>query len=183
MKYIVNGLSFHNDQVYKEAKKEAETIDYIKANTDLNDLNKILKLYHKLLEKNSFQTIIGISFLNDLRDMIVKGGVIDLDKLPVIPVGFKEKQYFSKTYVDELQQNKEKKLLGVIEDLRTKNRNSRIINIFLIGIIVVMIVIAIYSKQFNSFYQEQDIIDRYSAWEEDLKLREKIVEEKEAGNQ
>ena len=43
--YKVAGYVFTDAHTYKEAKREEETVEYIKANTDLNDLNKALKLH------------------------------------------------------------------------------------------------------------------------------------------
>ena len=60
--YRIAGYRFTDARDYKEAKRETETVEYIRANTDLTDRNKTLKLYHKLVERKTLKTIIGYSF-------------------------------------------------------------------------------------------------------------------------
>jgi hypothetical protein len=83
-KYKVDGYSFTDLQMYKEAKREAETVEYIRANTDLNDLSKTLKLYHKLVERKTLKSAVGIGFLKELQDRILKEGIVSKENLPCI---------------------------------------------------------------------------------------------------
>lgn len=175
--YIVAGYCFSNANDYKEAKRETETIEYIKANTDLKDLNKVLKLYHKLVERKTFKTIIGYTFLYDLRETIIKGGIVTADRLPSIHIQIGEKQV--KAYSNVLEHEQEKKHNQVVQEYQIRLRNSRIISLFLTIIIIIMIGIAIWSDRSKFYIYENKIIDKYSAWEEELDAREKLIEEKE----
>lgn len=175
--YIVAGYSFSNAHDYKEAKREEETIEYIKANTDLKDSNRVLKLYHKLVERNTLKTVVGHAFLYELRDRIIKEGIVTSDNLPCIHIEKDEKQV--RTYSNVLEHEQEQKHMEVIEDYKIRLRNSRIISFFLVIIIIVMIGIAIWSDRTKFYIYENKIIDKYSAWEEELDAREKLIEEKE----
>ncbi|MDD3174708.1 MAG: hypothetical protein PHF63_13815 [Herbinix sp.] len=175
--YIVAGYRFSDDHDYKEAKREAETIEYIKANTDLNDLNKAVKLYHKLVERKTLKTVVGFAFLKELQERIIKDGIINKDNIPCIQVERNNK--LAKEYSSSIKQEQEKKHLDMIEDYKTRLRNSRIISIFLVIIIIIMILISVFSDRSVFTNYENKILNKYSAWEEDLNAREKALQEKE----
>ncbi len=175
--YKVSGYNFEDSNDYKEAKRELETVEYIKANTDLNDINKVLKLYIKLVERKTLRTIIGIAFMNELRDKILSAGIITDSNLPNIWV--EKPNNPIRVYNNNLEHEQEKAHLAMIEDYRIKLKNSRIISMFLIVIIVVMFLISIFmDKSMYSIY-ENKVIDQYEAWQQDLDAREKALEERE----
>jgi hypothetical protein len=178
--YKIAGFSFVDAHDYKEAKREAETIDYIRANTDLNDLNKAMKLYHKLVERKTLKTVVGLSFLKELQERILKEGIASKDSMPCIQIEKNENQI--RAYSNALEHEQEKRHLALIEDYKIKLRNSRIISAFLVVIVVIMIMIAIFSDRMLFLDYQNKVLNDYSAWEEDLKAREEAIEEKEAQN-
>jgi len=174
----VGAYYFANPHEYKEAKRETETVEYIKANTDLSDMNKMVKLYHKLVERNTLKTVVGYEFLKELREQITEKGIITEESLPAICIERSEKEI--RVYSGEIDHDAETRHLATIEDIRIKLRNTRIISIFLVFIIVAMILISVFSDR-NIFSNYEDkIIDKYSVWEEELNAREKALEEQEA---
>ncbi len=175
--YTVAGYSFSNVHDYKDAKRDEETIEYIKSKTDLSDLNKTLKLYHKLVERKTLKTIVGYTFLKELQERIVKEGIVSRDNLPYIPI---DKQI--KAYSSALAHEQEQKHLSKIENYKIKLRNSRIISLFLMVIIIAMILISIFSDRSVFINYENKIIDKYALWEEELNAREKLIKEKEEAN-
>lgn len=175
--YTVAGYSFSDVHDYKEAKREAETIEYIKANTDLNDLNKAVKLYHKLVERRTLRTVVGFAFLKELQERIVKEGIISKENMPNIRIERDEKKL--SIYSNELAREQEKKHTEMIRSLQARLRNSRIICAFLIAIIIAMFIIAIFSDKSVFINYENEILNKYSAWEEDLGAREKALREQE----
>jgi hypothetical protein len=175
--YKVAGYIFTDAHSYKEAKREEETVEYIKANTDLNDLNKALKLYHKLVERKTLNTVIGYSFLYDLRNIILKAGIVAKEKLPDIRIEKQDKE--PRVYDNVFEKEKEQRHVALMEDYMTKLRNSRIINIFLAVIILAMVVIAIFSDRSMYSIYENQVIDKYESWQTDLENREKALEERE----
>ncbi len=175
--YKVAGYIFPDAHSYKEAKREEETVEYIKANTDLNDLNKALKLYHKLVERKTLKTVVGFSFLNDLRNRILAAGIVMKENLPDIRVEKPEKA--PRVFDNVLEKEQEARHLALIEDYRVKLRNSRIISIFLTVIIIIMIVMAIFRDRSMYTIYENQFIDKYISWQTDLENREKALEERE----
>lgn len=173
----IDGFSFSDSHTFKEAKREAETVEYIKANTDLNNMNKTIKLYHKLVERNTLKTVVGYCFLKELRERIVQGGIVSEDNLPPIRIEQEEKQI--RAYSGEIDHDTEERHLLMIDDLRIKLRNSRIISIFLAVIIAAMILISIFSDRNIFVNYENQVIDKYSAWAEELDTRQKALDDRE----
>lgn len=175
--YKVAGYIFADAHSYKEAKREEETVEYIKANTDLNDLNKVLKLYHKLVERKTLKTVVGYGFLNELRIKILKAGIVTKENLPDIRVERSEKE--PRIFNNAMEKELEQKRLALIEDYKAKLRNTRIVSFFLAVIIVIMIVMAILSDRSLYTIYEDQFIDKYESWQSDLEAREKALEERE----
>lgn len=175
--YKVDGFSFSDIREYKEAKREAETIEYIKANTDLSDLNKAVKLYHKLVERKTLKTVVGFAFLKDLQERILKDGIMSKESIPGIRVEKDEKQL--KVYSNALEHEQENKLRLLLQEYKIKLRNSRIISFFLIGIIIAMLLISIFSDRTMFSNYENEVLNKYAAWEEELEERERLLIERE----
>jgi uncharacterized protein YpmB len=176
--YKVAGYSFSDAHDYKEAKREEETIEYIRANTDLSDLNKAIKLYHKLVERRTLKTVVGFAFLKELQERILKEGILTKESMPCIQVEKDTKPI--RAYSGPLDHEAEQRHLEVIQDYKVKLRNSRIIIIFLAVIIVVMLLISILSDRSMFSNYENQILNKYSSWEEQLNAREKALEQREA---
>ncbi len=169
-KYIVAGYSFPEAYDYKEAKREEETVQYIKANTDLNDLTKVIKLYQKLTARKMLKTVVGFEFLKELQNRIRKEEIVSEDNIPPIPVERREKEI--KVYSGELDHEQEKRHMAVLAEYKGKLRNTWIICGFLAAIIIAMLFISAFSDRGVFADYESQILDKYSAWEEDLNAKE-----------
>ena len=73
----VSGFQFDDSMEYALAKKEADIINYIIERMDISDPQVALKVYYKLLERQDFKTVVGFTFLKQLRDFCVQNGVVD----------------------------------------------------------------------------------------------------------
>lgn len=62
------------DEERRSARRENDFVRQIRAKTDLSDAGKALKLYDKLIRENYFKTMVGYAFLEELRDIIIRGG-------------------------------------------------------------------------------------------------------------
>ena len=85
-KYDVGEYSFSTNSDYNRALKEKETISYIMANTDMTDMKEVLKVYNMSVEKKSFQTVIGIEFVKNMRRQLIASGIVSGDTIANIPV-------------------------------------------------------------------------------------------------
>ena len=82
----VGGFQFDDSMEYALAKKESDIINYITERMDISDPQIALKVYYKLLERQDMKTVVGLSFLKQLRDFCVQSGIIDDTQLKVIPI-------------------------------------------------------------------------------------------------
>jgi len=174
--YRVGGYVFADEYDYKEAKKEEDSVKYIKANADLKDLNKTIKLYNKLVERGTFKTVIGMDFLKELRERILAEKIVDEESLPCIRV---EKSGGTKAYSSAISREAENRYNELNKSLKDKLRNLRIINAFLVLIIAAMILVALFAKDSYSEI-ENEILNKYAAWEEELDSRQKALDQREA---
>lgn len=174
--YKLEGFLFTELNDYQEAKKEAESIEYIKANNNLDDYHQLLKLYHKMVEQNYFRTPVGYLFLKQLQNRILKEGFVGNSNLPCIPVG---KKKTAAKILRLKEQDKTNKQPDMTTEYKIRLRNSRIVSLFLLVIIIIMIFMSVYSDRTRFTEYQNQITNRYAAWEEDLNAREKALKEKE----
>ncbi len=80
----IKGFHFNSAKEYADAKKESETIDYICSRMDISNPEIALKVYIKLLDKQTMNTILGICFLKQLRDTVLASNMIDEEELKTI---------------------------------------------------------------------------------------------------
>lgn len=172
---LVAGFLFNTNKEYSDAKDELEAVEYIKTNTDLSKPKLALKLYKKLTENRTFHTPVGYCFLKELQDTIKRAGVIApeaLENIYVLPHSGSATEEINVISLEHYKQ--------LSETEHIKNRNSRIINIFLVLIILVMLAIAALSDKTIYSNFENEIINKYASWEEDLNKRQQQLDEREA---
>ncbi len=201
----VNGFHFETAAEYAEAKKEHEAIEYICSKMDVNNPETAFKVYYKLLERKNLHTIVGYSFLKELRDRIAESGIISESELRSInapKVSNRPEQ--DNTVGDETsleidthttaaatneqavasmpgskERSKEKKLKAVADYYRFKNRNCHIVIAALAVIIIVIFAITYYRGGLDFTDTEIMVQNKYSAWAEELAEKEAKLEIRE----
>jgi hypothetical protein len=83
--YQVDGFSFDSRKRAQRAKKEKDSVAYIRKQTSLKNPDTVLKLYNTLLDEEYFETEVGISFLRELQTRLRLSGGIDIETLRPIP--------------------------------------------------------------------------------------------------
>jgi hypothetical protein len=169
--YTVDGFYYEDEDLYKEAKKEAEGVRYMKSRIDLQYPERVLSVYKRMIEQDTFQTQVGYAYLRELQDYLYTMPQIRNEQIPAIPV------------------RREVRVLdaaGTAQRLRKeKKQNSRAfhwsfaVNVLALAVIIVMFAIAMSSDSPTVLDYENKLIDKYSAWEEELTEREAAVKEKE----
>lgn len=180
-KWVVKDYEFRGKKEYEVAKKELETVDYIKANTNFSKGETVWKLYNKLLDKDNFKTIIGYEFLLTLRRYIIKNEIVPEENLRHVPI-YKimgEKREASEKIQIANYEKEMKKYQTLYENLKAKKTSSKIIIIFLVIIIGLMMAIALLSDNSVISNYENKIINKYEDWQHELETKEKELNEKE----
>lgn len=174
-KWTISGYEFATKEDYEKAKKEGESVLYIKAHTDMSDKQQVLKVYNKAVDTKMFQTVIGYEFLHQLYAFILKNNVVEQEYIKNIPV---RKQMNEKELPEDVEKANAlaEQYRVLYEDIKEKKKLSKIVNVFLSLLIVIMIGMVYYN--YNS-YNEDTVLDKYSAWEAELEEREAAVEERE----
>lgn len=169
--HIVDGFYFEDEDLLREAKKESEGVRYMKARVDLQYPERVMQIYQRMIAQKMFQTQVGYAYLNELQDYLYTMPQVSNDDIPPIPVNINIR-------VSDAS--------GTTEALREENNRSRrafrwsvVINCFAAAVILVMFAIALSSSSTTVLNYENKMVDKYAAWEQELKEREAAVLEKE----
>ncbi|MCI8643177.1 MAG: hypothetical protein HFG79_06805 [Lachnospiraceae bacterium] len=174
-RFVVDEYSFGTKAEWEEAKREEESIQYIRAKTNLSDPQTVYKVYCGLVEKKTFTTPVGTAFLLELRAGLLRAGK-EAGEIPGIPVTLPRRK---KKSAEDFSRELEDKSRLLLEQCQVKLRNMRIVTFFLGFVIVVMFLIAVFGP--NSPLEDAEVKaqNKYAAWEQELKEREDAVKEKE----
>lgn len=179
-RYILNGYKFSDEKTYNDAVNEKRGIKYLLDQIDLNDYEKVKKLYCDLCEQEIFRTPVGLDFMRKLRSSLLKNSESD-ELLPYISVP-------SETKDDSVKFNKftERKLNDTVKETKAANKKIRsrlklsvFVNILLIVAVIVMFIVAYSSSHPNIINYERTIQDKYAKWSEDLKEKENELRQRE----
>lgn len=184
--YVIDGYIFQSRSDYERAQKERETIAYLSAHSDMEDMKAVYKIYKTASEKQSFQTVFGLKYMEELRGRLLDSGIVTEDVLAPIPVG----RAVSGGVKSQIPP--EEKKAGEYRQAYEKAKAGSIIKNLLIGALLVVIagmMIITYNNQYSIFtyftnYKEnmrEEILDEYEEWENAVREREKAVEQKELG--
>lgn len=185
--YKINDFIFDSKAEYERAKKEKETIAYIRANTDLNNKKELLKVYNKSVSKGSFQTVFGYLFLQELRQQIVAAGVAGEEMLAAVPVKYAPKDGLEVKLSTDASAKEVRRYKLLYEEIRDRNKILKMAVGFLLIVIVAMVAITYQSKYsvFTYFTDYEhtirtEIEDEYAKWQKSIQQREDAVKQKEA---
>ncbi len=180
-KYAVDGYVFETEEEYNDAVKEKKGVDYMRSRTNMNNIQNVREVYEKVLEKNIFKTPIGYNFMRELQEILMKSKLISDEEIKNIKV----ENNGGKKLVEANKQLK--KQLSDVESVY-KNRffNSVILNVGLVILIILIIIITTNSNNTNILNYKNRLDAEYTskeddlaAWEEELKIREELLEEQE----
>lgn len=186
---VINGYLFENNQEYIKAQKEKQVVDQMKKSMDWKNPEIAYKLYRKILDNNSFTTIIGIHFLWELRTIILRSGMkVDAEQLFVPIKGMEladagtdeeKKEKLSSSAKSVFDNVRLEKYSNAVEKYKTSARIKNIVIACLVFIIAGMLVISQITPYSVFSDYETKIINRYAEWEQELEAREAAVTERE----
>ena len=163
--YMIDGYEFKSKGQYQRALKEKELVEKIKKGLGAEDIVGNLATYNKIIGKNYFATPIGISFLYELRSRLVEEtGDDNIRPVPVVMLKASGDARLKKE-LDKSRVTRQKLIVAVVS-----------LAIAIIGIIIII------STNDNIGYinTEEKILNKYSAWQEQLDERERQLDEREA---
>ena len=178
-RFILDGFVFSTRKDYERACKEKETIEYLVANSNMSDM---------AVEKKSFQTVIGLEFIENMRKRLLSSGIVKENQLAYVPVVPRVKEKMSGKSItdkDVLEKNVEKyKNAYEAEKAGKKIKNMAIVFLCILLIAVIFITVKSKYSVFTYFTDyksnmENELIDKYEKWEQDLSDKEKALDKRE----
>lgn len=184
--YVVDGFAFTSENEAEQAKKEREGIRYIKEKTNMNNPEMVLQIYNKMIREKMFVTSVGYAYLYDLQEYLHTNPQINDEEIlpievvhPSLQESLKEEKNKHRTQMQELKKKAAKKLPTDTE-LLNKYKVSLLVNLILAISVVFMFVISATSSHPTILNYEEKLINRYSAWEQELNEREAALREAES---
>ena len=181
----VGGFSFSSEYEAEIAKKELEGIKYVKEKLNMEQPERVLQLYNKMVDEKLFVTAVGISYLADLREYLESIPTIKKEEIssiyvshPAVDAAIKEQKQIQKEKVHEVKTAAKKAVAaGKNSALEGKLKFSYTLNIILVICIILMFIITGTSSHPTILNYETELINRYSAWEQELTEREAVIRE------
>lgn len=174
--HIVNGFLFLSEADAAAAREELKKARYLKKHLDSQSAEMVLQLYRKALEDRTFQTPVGLAFVNELRERLIEVGVDEFDIEP-IPVYYDVVLNKMREGFQPVAKEPEKPK----QEGTGKFKISLAVNVILGILVASMFYVAITGNNPNILNYENAILDKYAAWEQELTAREQAVREKEQG--
>lgn len=173
----VGGYRFYTEKDAQLAAAELKKIEYLEARIDYSRPDGILMVYEKTIHERIFKTPVGLQYLKELRDYLLKQSEIDPQRVPDIPL--------YNSFSGEVRaksapaRNRIRTTGGGKDGDRSGFVISVVLNILLALAVIGMFTITLRSDNPNMLNYERVLTDRYAQWEQDLTERENAVREKE----
>lgn len=171
----LEGFSFQTPEEYQKAEEDFKKVKYFNSKVNYEDLRMVQALYEKTIRESIFQTVVGVFYLKELRDYMIKENQALEGLLSPVPVLSKEDTEKNR----KLREAKDKAGNHKLQSKAAQLRLSIIMNIVLAIAIVAMFVITLTSGQPNILNYERVLTNRYASWEQELSKREQVVRQKE----
>lgn len=200
----IEGFYFDDTAVAAKAEKEAETIRYIRSRTNFEKIDAVYGVYTKIIDNNMFSTEVGYAFLSELYQQLLNSGAYQESDLPKIyirrsSVGSQNAEQTITTNEEVLSAEDEARIVEAVhkrtqnlqdtsrtqvrnirEMYRDKLRNYKIVIGVLAAIIIGMLALVYFSDTSPFLDAEQQALDKYAGWQEELQLQEQELKAWEA---
>ena len=174
--FTVAGYKFATKEEAQDAKDELNAIKYLSSKTDGKDPKQVYMLYNQILDKQLFNTPVGIDYLKELQQFLYINKDIPNDKIRPIPIN---------NELSEMLDEKKIPLNEIRQLKRDKNRYKdkyiklMIVNIVLVVVIAAMAVILKTSSTPTVIDYERKLQDKYATWQEQLESQEASLKARE----
>lgn len=200
-KYNIGGYIFDDENKAKLAAKELRAVEYILAQLKDADERGVLTVYKKLLNQRQFSTEIGMSFLTQLRQNLLQTGAFSEDEIPPVYKLQEEEPKEETASAEDTVKEEPKEKKSKVADASTKvikpqaSDSSEIKKLKFFNRVLIVLCITLLLCVIGMFYvnstinsptilnYEQEILNKYAAWEQELTEREAAVKEKELKQQ
>ena len=194
--YKVGDFKFDNEETAKKAAKELKATQYILNQLKDADDVAVLSIYNRLLAQNIFETDLGRAFLKQLEDNLLASGLLEPKVTSDVEVrrARKEESFLTddKKQLDKIEKNrsntkrknskKANKKITLEEKYNRLCILNKILIVICVGLVISIAAMFFINSTINSptilDYEEQ-ILDKYSNWEQELTKREEALRQRE----
>lgn len=186
--YVIDGYCFSSQAEYDRGRKEKETIVYLTANTDMDDMDALLRIYNRFVGNASFQTIIGQQFLYDLRRRLVDSQIVGKDTLapvPVVPFGKTGGQAAGsgdRGESDVLMKRYKRAYEEAVASRRIKNVLITVLLLVVVGMFVITATTRYSVFTYFTDYETKirnKVEDEMVIWQQELQAKEEELQQRE----
>lgn len=171
--FTFQGHTFDDEKQLIAAKKEAEAIEYLRAKTDFGNMNNLMKLYDRILDRDMMETVIGIEFLKEIRDTLIGSGMFKEEQVRPVPLLPKVKKLKKRK---EIQTRSRERTL--LERSERQNTILKVVCFFLTVLVIGMFVIILTGKRSPlAIRYEEQIVNKYASWAQELQGKEYYLRE------
>ncbi len=204
--YKVGGFIFDNEETAKKAAKELKATQYILDQLKDADDAAVLSIYKRLLSQNIFETDLGLAFLKQLEDNLVASGLLEAKMSPIShgesevqvektalfepsskEVDLKKNNKISSSKTNKIKSKKKLKgQLTIEERYKRLCIINKILIVICIGLVISIAAMFYINSTINSptiLNYEEQILNKYSNWEQELNKREEALRQKEIEQQ
>lgn len=179
--YELEGFVFESRETYETAKREYEMIQILMDKVDFSDEKAALKVYNKFVAEKTFVTVVGYGFLQELRKHLLENGIGTPESLSEIPI--REKTRENRDIMPSRPQG-ESKYRRLYHSQKQINGKLKIalaaVIVLLIGFTAITAGTDYSVFTYFTNYKanmEEELIDKYEKWEEELQARENALEQ------
>ncbi|MBQ3792911.1 MAG: hypothetical protein IIU45_06425 [Lachnospiraceae bacterium] len=173
----VGGFRFQTSEDALAANQEEIAIRYLRGKLKMDDPEMLLKVYQKAIDARTFQTPIGLRFMQELRDRMLDADIPE-ERIPIIPLRV--------TYISKVRDmaNPAKVRIKGLGEKKPRGKIDKFaisvwLNIFLAILVAGMVFLALRSETPNMLNYRNAILNEYSEWEDSLTERENALREAE----
>jgi len=179
-KIIVNGFAFTNEAEARQAEKEVEGVKFIKEKMDMDKPEAVLEIYNKMVRQKLFETAVGFAYLKDLQEYLQT--IPFVNKEDILPIQVEHpilEEELRRNYAASKPKQQKAKERYINIDYKNRYRVMRGIAVVLFICVTAMFAISATAGSPTILNYEQELINRYAEWEEELNEREAAIVERE----
>lgn len=168
----VGGYRFATIADAETARMEEKKVDNLEKHLDYRNPQNVLLVYNRALDNKIFLTPIGLTYLQKMRNEMVKWGV-PADKVRPVPlyVTFSNKTQNNLSIRRSIAQRHPK------IEYRGRFITSVLINVILVLLVAAMVAVSWRSDTPNIINYRTAVVNEYSQWEQELTERENSLRE------
>lgn len=177
---LIAGFVFGDEAEAEQAKKEAQGVAYIKTKTDMDNPEMVMHIYNKMIQQKLFETAVGYAYLKDLQDYLQS--IPFIKKEDILPIPVQHPSLVQSIKRKERTRPVQKQKAQTVEkhvNYKQKYRVARAISVILGICVVAMFAITATTNNTTILNYENELINKYEAWEQELNAREAALDARE----